>query len=43
MNATTAANFKEGVLILMNIVGVSVRRRYTRSTVDDSVLEDALA
>jgi hypothetical protein len=43
-NATTtaaAANFNDVVLILINIVRVSVRRRYTRSTVDDSVLDGA--
>jgi hypothetical protein len=42
-NATTAATFSGVVLILINIVRVSVRRRYTRSTVDDSVLDGALA
>jgi len=40
-NATTAATFNDVGLILINIVRVSVRRRYTRSTVDDSVLDAA--
>src|SRR5215213_10403897 len=40
-NATTAATFNDVGLILINIVRVSVRRRCARSTVDDSVLDDA--
>jgi hypothetical protein len=42
-NATTAATFSGVVTILTNIVRDYVRRRYTEATLDESVLDDALA